>query len=69
MKDRPINGTATWTPATIVMDVPVEAAAIAIGFFLSGPGQMWVNDAQFEVVGPDVPVTKAPAQPVPTTGK
>jgi hypothetical protein len=69
MSDRRIKGTGDWTPVAIVMDVPAEAAAIAIGFFLSGMGQMWVNDLQFEVVGPDVPVTNPAAKPTTSSGK
>jgi hypothetical protein len=69
MEDRPIKGTVDWTQATVVMDVPPEAAAIGIGFFLSGTGQMWVNDVQFDVVGNDVPVTRPVPKSVPATGK
>jgi hypothetical protein len=69
MSDRRIKGTGDWTPVAIVMDVPAEAAAIAIGFYLSGTGQMWVNDLQFEIVGPDVPVTNPAAKPTTSSGK
>jgi hypothetical protein len=57
MQDRAIKGTSDWTKYSIVLDVPEDAAAIAYGILLSGPGQVWMDDLKFEVVTSDVPVT------------
>lgn len=54
----------------IVLDVPEEAQEVAFGLLLTGKGQVWMDDLNFEVVGKDVPTTaestvkKAPASPV-----
>jgi beta-lactamase regulating signal transducer with metallopeptidase domain len=57
MDNRPLNGNTDWTLCTIVLDVPTEAADLAYGFFISGTGQAWVNNAKLEEVGTDVPTT------------
>jgi len=60
MQNRPIKGTSDWTRYEIVLDVPQNAAAIAFGIRLRGKGQVWLDDVQFMVVGPDVPTTNIP---------
>jgi hypothetical protein len=41
----------------VVLDVPQGATGIALGILLDGPGQVWLNSVNVEVVGTDVPVT------------
>jgi hypothetical protein len=57
MDNRPLKGNTDWQQYSIVLDVPKESAALAYGFFVSGTGQMWVNNTKIEEVGPDVPST------------
>ena len=57
MDNRPVKGTADWQEASIVLDVPQNAAALAYGFFVSGGGKMWVSGQKIEEVGADVPTT------------
>jgi bla regulator protein BlaR1 len=60
MDNRPLKGNTDWTLCTIVLDVPPEAANLAYGFFIQGTGQAWVNNAQLEEVGADIPTTNQP---------
>lgn len=68
MDDRPLSGSSSWTRCEIVLDVPMEAQAIAFGFFLSGPGQVWADAFKLDVVSEAQAVTgamaKLPADPV-----
>jgi hypothetical protein len=57
MQGRPIQGTADWNRYEIVLDVPAESLHLAFGVLLTGKGQVWIDDVQFETVGPDVPLT------------
>lgn len=57
MSGRPIRGTTEWARHRIVLDVPRNAAGIAYGILLHGPGDIRVSDFCFEVVGPNVPTT------------
>jgi hypothetical protein len=57
MQNRPIKGTADWHKYEVVLDVPQESVAIALGILLSGKGQAWISEVQFEEVGADVPTT------------
>jgi hypothetical protein len=57
MTTRLITGTNDWQKVEVVLDVPPDATTLTVGAFLYGPGQMWVDDLQFEVVGKDVPLT------------
>ena len=57
MYRREVVGTTDWTKHSVVLDVPEESVVIALGFFVAGTGHAWFNDAQFEVVGPEVPST------------
>lgn len=68
MDNRAVKGTTDWQEASIVLDVPPGASALAYGFFVSGGGKMWVNGQRIEEVGPDVPLTNLlPARkPLPT---
>ena len=69
MDNRPVKGTADWQEASVVLDVPAGATALAYGFFVSGGGKMWVNGQKIEEVGPEVPSTNMYAKkgPLPKT--
>jgi hypothetical protein len=57
MDNRPVKGSSDWQEASIVLDVPQNAAALAYDFFVSGGGKMWVSGQKIEEVGADVPTT------------
>jgi RNA polymerase sigma factor (sigma-70 family) len=57
MNNRPVKGTSDWQEASVVLDVPAGASALAYGFFVQGGGKMWVNGQTIEEVGTDVPTT------------
>ncbi len=57
MGNRAVKGTADWQEASVVLDVPANAAALAYGFFVQGGGKMWVNGQKIEEVGQDVAST------------
>ena len=69
MQNRPIKGTTELRHYEVVLDVPKDATGIALGILLTGPGEVWLNGASFNVVGPEVAVTgssnaKTPGKPV-----
>lgn len=69
MQNRAIQGTTEWKRYDVVLDVPKNATGIALGILLTGAGEVWMNGASFDVVGPDVAVTssngaKTPEKPV-----
>ncbi|VEP15778.1 conserved hypothetical protein [Hyella patelloides LEGE 07179] len=57
MQQRPIKGSNDWQSYDIVLDVPVASKNIAFGLLLSGSGQVWMDDLQFEVVDTEIPTT------------
>jgi len=57
MDDRPIKGTVDWRKYSIVLDVPKNGTSISFGVNLSGRGQVWVDEIQFEVVDNEMPTT------------
>jgi AraC-like DNA-binding protein len=59
MENRSIKGTTEWNHYACVLDVPEEASRINIGVLLSGYGQVWLSDCNFEEVGKDIPVTES----------
>lgn len=64
MQGRPIKGTTDWTKYEIVLDVPKTATGIAYGALLSGTGQVWFDDLNFEIVDSTVATTgRGPALP------
>jgi hypothetical protein len=64
MGDRAIKGTQAWTRHEIVLDVDPKATQIAFGILLEGKGTAWIDDAVFDVVSEQVPVTgKGPRTP------
>lgn len=64
MLTRPLRGTTDWTLASVVLEVPNEAAGITFGLLLASAGEVWIDDASLEVVGADVSVTM-PGSPQP----
>lgn len=57
MHNRPMKGTTDWQKYEVVLDVPQESVCVAFGLLLVGPGQVWLNDVEFEEVSADVPTT------------
>jgi hypothetical protein len=57
MQDRAVKGTTDWKSCEIVLDVPESSSAIVMGLLLSGPGQVWVDDLEFEIVGKEAATT------------
>jgi hypothetical protein len=57
MENRAVKGTTDWKRYEIVLDVPEGATNLAYGALLSGPGQIWFDDINFEVVTLNVPST------------
>lgn len=57
MQNRPIRGTSEWNLYSCVLDVPVETEIINIGILLSGRGHVWMDNASFQEVDRNVPVT------------
>jgi len=52
MMDRPIVGTTDWTEYEIILSVPAEANYMVIGAWLTGTGQIWIDDLKFEILAP-----------------
>jgi hypothetical protein len=48
MQTRPIVGTTEWKRYHVILDVPQEGINIAFGILLSGKGQVWLTEVQFE---------------------
>ena len=57
MDDRPIRGMTDWTKYELVVQLPKNSTDIAFGLMLLGKGQVWLDDVNFEEVGPEVPLT------------
>lgn len=57
MQARPLRGTNDWSNLEVVLDVASDAVAIHFGLLQDGHGTSWLDDASFEIVGKDVPVT------------
>jgi hypothetical protein len=57
MQGRPIKGTTDWKKYDVVLDVPQEATGIFFGVLLSGSGTVWLSEAKFEIVEPNIPTT------------
>ncbi len=58
MGDRPIHGTTEWTLYEVILDVPEESINISFGVLVEGPGQVWVDDFQFEIADQNCAVTR-----------
>jgi hypothetical protein len=57
MQDRSLRGTAEWTEAAIVLDVPEQARQLLFGALLSGAGAVDLARLRFEEVSADTPST------------
>jgi hypothetical protein len=57
MENRPVRGTSDWVRREVILNVPADAHAVAIGALLVGSGQVWIDDFVLDVVGNDVPTT------------
>lgn len=57
MENRAIKGTSDWQRYEVVLAVPKDATGISFGILLAGPGRIWLNNTNFEVVETDVPIT------------
>ena len=47
-----------WNEFSLVLDVPAGATALTFGFWITGHGQVWLDDWKLEIVGKDVPSTE-----------
>ncbi len=56
-KDRSIKGTTDWKKYEIILNVPDNASNIAYGALLSGTGQIWFDNLNFEIVAPVILTT------------
>jgi hypothetical protein len=57
MQNRPVRGSTEWTARSIVLEVPHDARKLLFGVIMEGTGTVWVDDFQFSLVGPEVPLT------------
>lgn len=57
MSGRGIKGTTDWEQYSIVLDVPKNATNMAFGILLNGPGKVWFDGFNFEIVDNNVPLT------------
>lgn len=67
MANRRILDTSDWTRYSVVLDVPANAIGLAFGVLLGGPGDVVIDDLQFEVVGAEVPTTNMQTEPSPSS--
>ena len=51
----PISAARDWTLQQVVLDVPAGADELFVRCWLAGSGELWMDDAALEVVGPEVP--------------
>jgi hypothetical protein len=66
---RSLPADSDWSPHEAVIDVPATAAWLEYGAGIAGPGRLWVDGIKAEIVGKDVPLTRAPAHPPPVAAK
>ncbi|HKE17427.1 MAG TPA: hypothetical protein VKB80_21280 [Kofleriaceae bacterium] len=59
----PLAGDTGWTRCEIVFDVPGAGESIQLGFGLTGPGTLWLDDVSLEAVPLTVPLTGAALPP------
>lgn len=57
MGNRPIVNDTEWNHYYIILDVPENSAIISFGVLLSGRGQVWIDELEFEEVSIDTPTT------------
>jgi len=51
MYNRPIKGTEKWKKYEIVLDVPSDAKEMAYGVWLTGSGEVYFTEVNFEILG------------------
>jgi hypothetical protein len=52
-----LPATSDWTRVEIVLDVPPAGSLLQYGVGIAGPGKLWFDAINLEIVGNDVPVT------------
>ncbi|MFJ8068281.1 helix-turn-helix transcriptional regulator [Peribacillus sp. NPDC096447] len=57
MGNRPVVNDTEWNHYYIVLDVPENSAIISFGVLLSGRGQVWIDELEFEEISTDIPTT------------
>ena len=57
MQDRPIKGTTAWQRYEVVLDVPDSALGVYLGVLLDGPGEVWLNSNELQIVNTSIPTT------------
>lgn len=65
MYNRRVTGTTEWKKYEIVLNVPKEATRLAYGALLDGPGQIWFENLEFEIVPDGTPQTSSYKLPEP----
>ncbi|MCY6371223.1 helix-turn-helix transcriptional regulator [Clostridium ganghwense] len=58
MQSRAITGTTEWNYYSCVLDIPENGAIINIGVLLTGKGQIWFDNADFQEVDHNTPTTE-----------
>jgi len=58
MQSRPITGTTEWNYYSCVLDIPENGAIINIGILLTGKGQVWFDNTDFQEVDLNTPITE-----------
>jgi erythromycin esterase len=53
--DHMLEGTTTWLPFSIKLDIPQDARDIAFGLWLYGPGSLWATNLKLESMGGSEP--------------
>ena len=61
---RPQLGTENWHQVEIILDVPSDALGISFGALMSGRGELFVDDMEFEVIPANGPTTNQLVEPV-----
>ena len=54
------RGNMSWSPASIILDVPPNSKRISFGVLLKGEGMVWIDDATLESVFKHMPTTGSP---------
>lgn len=57
MASRPVSGTTPWQGYEVVLDVPVDSAAIQFGYLLAGGGRVKAAQFRLEPVDANTPTT------------
>lgn len=61
--ERAVTGTTGWLTYEVVLDVPLDATALAFGPLMAGGGRFWVDQLRFEEVAASVPATNILPEP------